>query len=170
MAGNSTFIARRSRGRLIILLAALVALSVTALLVQLPIEGSRFMARLEMALRVAGALGMLVTLYKLPSVFSAPVELEVSHRGIWYRPWSKQTVGWDQINKVAERKINIQRIVSVYLKDPDAFPINRRQRMANKLNQASGDFGDMNIMIQMTDRSIEELTAAIAAYKPMERK
>ncbi|MFL0355492.1 hypothetical protein ACI5KX_03350 [Erythrobacter sp. GH1-10] len=167
-AAGPVFEARRSRGRLIGLLVVLAVLCVIALVLQLPTEGSRFMARLEFALRAVGILGLIVVLVRLPAVFRAPVELRVSGEGILYRPWSDQTVPWEELTRITQRKINIQNVICVHLKDPALFPVKRAQKMATALNKKSGDYGDMNIMIAATDRSIDELKAAIAPHKPIE--
>lgn len=90
------FVARRSTKRLLALLALLLLLSVFLLLV--PVEISK---RLELVARIVGGLGLLTCLVRIFSAIRRPVEeIRVSSAGIFYRPWSDQTIAWDQIGIV----------------------------------------------------------------------
>ncbi|MEM7701701.1 MAG: hypothetical protein AAF251_07155 [Pseudomonadota bacterium] len=160
------FEARRSRSRLVLLLGLLGVLSAAALLLPLKELDPDFLGRFQVALRIIGVIGLLVMSAKLPAIIGSPIELRISGAGIWYKPWSQQTVAWESISKITERKINVQRTLCVHLTQPENHKIRSAQRLATSLNKRSGDYGDMNIMIQMTDKTIEEARAAIIQHLP----
>lgn len=164
---QTIFVARRARGRMLVLLAALVLASLFALFLagELPDIAPDLGPRWRVLLYVVVGLGLLVALLRLPALLSSPEEIRIGPDGIWCRSWSDETVPWGAIAHVAERRMNVQRIVCVYLNDPAAFRVKAVARLSSGLNKAAEGFGDMNLVTMQTDRTHADLVDAIRVYR-----
>ena len=98
-------------------------------------------------------------------LFQAGVEIRVDSDGIYWRRWSDQTTPWNAIARISTGEIRRQRFVCLFLVDPRAFP---SQGIAGKLagaNAAMG-FGDIALSATGTDKSFDQLMAAIDQFSP----
>ena len=96
------------------------------------------------------------------------VEIEVSLDGIVYPPALKEVLPWDRVERIAVRKMTIYRVLAVFIKDADTFPIKSMARSVAKMNKASGDFGDINIETMRSDGDFDRLVTAVEAHHPVE--
>lgn len=94
--------------------------------------------------------------------------IEIGPEGVLWRRWSDQLVPWSAITRVAVRRVRYQRFVCLWLADPSAYPPARRFGKLSRVNKALG-FGDLPLATGGLDRHTDELVAAIAAYRPVER-
>lgn len=169
MSGQAIFVAHQSRRRLGALLALLFALGLIAVLAPIPTDGVRLMERLVFGLKVVGVLALAAVLFKLPSLLRASVAARIGPDGLFYAPFSDETVGWDQITKITERKINVQTILSVHLRNPAMFTIKRAARLQAALNKSAGDYGDIDLEVALTDRTLAEFRAVLEPYHMVQR-
>lgn len=169
MSSQPVFVAHRSRKRLGALLGLLVLLGLFALLAPIPTDGIKFMERLVFGLRVVGVLALLTVLIKLPSLLKSAVAARIGPEGLLYVPFSDHTVGWDQISKITERKINVQTILCVHLRDPSSFKVKRAARIQAALNKSAGDYGDIAIQVALTDRTLGDFKAALEPYHSVQQ-
>lgn len=167
MASVQSFEARRDRGRLGLLLGALLLVSLLALFLPIPTDGLRLMEQLIFALRVAGGLGLVVLIFKIPALLKPRIEAKISADGLVYIPFSDQMIGWDQISAIKVRTLSVQKVLSVYLVDPTAFKVKRAAQLQSRLNKSAGDFGDFTIQVALTDRSLQDFKLAFEPFKPV---
>ncbi|MEM6857212.1 MAG: hypothetical protein AAF559_05015 [Pseudomonadota bacterium] len=125
------------------------------------------MEQLIFALRIAGGLGLVVLMFKMPALFKPQIEAKISSEGLIYTPFSDHMIGWDQISAVKERTLSVQKVLSVYLVDPSAFKVKRAAQLRSKLNKSAGDFGDFTIQVALTDRSLQDFRRAFEPFKPL---
>ena len=96
------------------------------------------------------------------------VEIEVSADGIAYPPSLEEVLPWDRIERIAVRKMTIYRVLAVFIKDADNFPIKSMPRTIAEMNKRSGDFGDINIETMRSEGDFDALVAAVEVYHPVE--
>ena len=156
------FEANGSRWRVILLLAgalAFVALGVFVLTIK-PTDIARTIAGVA-AIAVFGAFFLI----GLPRLRTHGAELRVDQRGIMWRRWSGDTIPWAAIDRITVGEIRGQHFACLFLRDPGAY---RSTTFAGKLagaNKAMG-FGDIALSVTGTDRSFDELMAAIERFAP----
>lgn len=176
MTVEPTFMARRARGRMAALLVFIALGSGFLLLLDFDwfrnllfdTPQTRFWVRLEWTSRVVGVLGFGTVLLKLPSLAKSPVELAINAEGIRFTPFSDALLPWSRITRIAERRMNVQRVLSIWIADAESFPIKGFYRRLTSLNRKSGDFGDLNIDALRLDRTIAEIRDAVAHFHRIE--
>ena len=96
--------------------------------------------------------------------FDRGEQIIVDGSGLYWKQWSSDVIPWTEITEIREADIRRQRFLCIYLRDPERYPSKSMlSRMIRKSNAAM-DFGDMPISPIGTDRSFDELKAAIFAY------
>lgn len=156
------FEANGSRWRVILLLAgalAFVALGIVVLTIK-PTDIARTIAGVA-AIAVFGAFFLI----GLPRLGTQDAEIRVDQRGIMWKRWSGDTIPWSAIERVTVGQISNQRFACLFLRDPGAY---RSTTVAGKFagtNKAMG-FGDIALSVTGTDRSFDELMAAIERFAP----
>ena len=105
-----------------------------------------------------------ISLLHVRRLFETDDIVRIGPSGIWYRLWSDDTIPWNQITKVGGWQHRHQRSLLLSLVDPDRFPSTTfLGRMASANRALTG--GDIPISVLGTDRSFDELMAAVAEYQ-----
>jgi hypothetical protein len=92
--------------------------------------------------------------------------LTVESRGITWTERSDQTIPWSAITGIQTRAIGKQRIIMLTLAQPDAYPpTSTSSRIAKVVNRAVSS-SDVHLSVGDTDRSVDEVLAAISLYWP----
>lgn len=181
MRNANTFTAHRSANKMIALLGCLALIGSILVLVDFSFlvpEGEmtfrnsarrgRLMHLIEL-LPWVGGVALLASLVMLPSIAKKRVEIEVSPAGIYYPPALNAILPWERIEKVAVRKMAFSPVVSVFIRDPDGFPIKPLARKIAELNKAANDYGDINIEVLRSDANFDTLVFVLERYCEVER-
>lgn len=89
--------------------------------------------------------------------------LVVDEEGILWSSWSGETIPWREIERVVDHQIAGQTVFGVYLHDPARCPPTRWTGRLSVRQRGFG-MGDMSINLSGTDRSAEELRAALDSF------
>lgn len=119
--------------------------------------------------RIAGWVGMiffpLCIVIALRQFFRTGPVMEIGPEGLCWRRWSDQTIPWHAFVRAEAVAVNRQKMLSLWLRDPQAW---RSTRLLGRLagaNKALG-FGDITLTAQGTDRSFEEMAGAVHDHAP----
>jgi hypothetical protein len=92
--------------------------------------------------------------------------LTVEPRGITWTQRSDQTIPWSAITGIQILTTGKQRIIALSLARPDEYPpTSISSRVAKVINRAVSS-SDVHLSVGDTDRSVDEVLAAISAYWP----
>ena len=90
-------------------------------------------------------------------------QVVIDDRGIFYPRRSPDILPWSEIDTISVTAVRRQRFLSVKLRDPHLFPPSTLLGHVGSLNRVLG-FGDVAIGTAGTDRSFDELLAAIERH------
>lgn len=100
-------------------------------------------------------------------LFASGVELRIDAEGIYWNRWSDQVIPWSAIKQIAVRVTGRQRFACLFLHDPSAYPSRTALGVIKRLTR-TGKYGDISLTITDTDRSFDEMMAAIDQFAPAE--
>ena len=100
-----------------------------------------------------------------PRLFDRDDRIVVDRNGIRWRQWSEATIPWSAIRSWSRRSVRGQQFICLVLKDPSQFPGSSRASWFGGINKAIG-FGDIALNVVGTDRTFDELEAALRRYAP----
>jgi len=98
-------------------------------------------------------------------LFKAGLEMRIDGNGIWWRRWSDQTIPWSAVERIDVMQMRNQRFVSLFLKDPKAFPSTTILGKLAGANKAMG-FGDIVLTSMGSDQSFDAMMAAVERFEP----
>jgi len=180
MAQVTQYTAHRSARRIGVLVALIIVLGLFLLLFDFAAfapevettSGARRLRGAQLIFAAApwfGGAAVVIGLLFIPKMFRKGVEIGIGPDGITYPPALKQVLPWDRVQRVAVRKIAMQRVLSVWMSDAENFPMKPVARRLAEMNRVSGDYGDFNIETLRSDGTFEELLAAVEDYVTVER-
>jgi hypothetical protein len=91
--------------------------------------------------------------------------MEIGPQGLLWHRWSEEIIPWDAFERAEAVTIQRQKMVSLWLHDPQAH---RSTKLLGRLagaNKAMG-FGDISLTAQGTDRSFDDMANAVAEHAP----
>lgn len=91
--------------------------------------------------------------------------LVIDEHGLKWRNWSDDHIPWNAVARVEERDQMGQTMFCIHLHDPERYPSTTLLGRVSGLNSAIG-FAAITITTVGTDRSSDELRAALARYGP----
>jgi hypothetical protein len=104
--------------------------------------------------------------YRIVTRLLGPNEqIVIDGNGIFNRPHSEATIPWDAIQGFDIRKGESLRFACLVLKDPARFPRTGTAKWLGAFNK-SGGYGDVLLSTVGTDRSFDELWAALGRFAP----
>jgi hypothetical protein len=92
-------------------------------------------------------------------------QVVVDRHGIRYARRSDTTIPWSQVASMGVHSVHRQRFLSLTLREPGLYPPTTFVGQLGSLNRALG-FGDIAIGTTGTDRSFDELLAAVDVHRP----
>lgn len=98
-------------------------------------------------------------------MFESGVEMRIDTDGVYWRRWSEQVIPWSAIKEISTRAVRRQRFACLFLHDPAAYPSSTVLGRAKRLNAVLG-YGDIALTVADTDRSFDEMMAAIDRFAP----
>ncbi|OHV04925.1 STM3941 family protein [Mycobacterium talmoniae] len=101
----------------------------------------------------------------VPRLFQSGVVMRVDTDGIYWRRWSDRVIPWSAIACISIGQMGRQRFVNLFLHDPAAYPSSGILGRVRGVNKAMG-YGDIPLNITETDRSFDDLIAAIDHFAP----
>ena len=161
---DERFVARPSRGRLVLLLAGAL----------LFVAGGLWMAgvfgeppdRNRVWLGWACALFFgLCGLLGVARLRDTSDQIVIDGHGVTYRLWSDDHIPWAVIERISERRIQRQVMFSVYLADPADFPPTRLLARMGSAQRGMG-LGDFALVATGTDKSADDLRDALDRFIP----
>lgn len=90
--------------------------------------------------------------------------VRISASGIYFAPWSDQTVPWSEIIEVTVWEFRRQKSIILHLRNPDRFPSTKLLGKLAGANRALTG-GDIPISLTGTDGSFADAMAAITYYR-----
>lgn len=91
--------------------------------------------------------------------------LEIGPHGLVWRRWSEQLIPWEAFERAEAVSIQRQRMITLWLHDPQAYRSGKLLGRLAGANKAMG-FGDISLTAQGTDRSFDEMAEAVRANAP----
>ena len=166
------FVAHASKGKiLLILLGGVVLIAASGFILLNPGEFADYVRIFGILIPIAWIAWVGIVFFGACSLLwirqmtrSGPV-IELSSAGLRWRNWSDDLIPWSAFMRAELTQIQRQRFVSLWLRDPGAY---RSTTLVGRLagaNKAMG-FGDIALGSQGTDRSFDELVAAVHAHAP----
>jgi hypothetical protein len=158
------FVARNSLGRIaLLLIGALIfvagGLWLAGLFGPPPKPGREWIGWVAILFFGLGGLAMASRL------FDRDDWLVVDRNGIRWRQWSEATIPWPAIRSWSQYSLRGQQFLCLQLKDPSQFPGSGIGAWLRGFNKAIG-FGDIALSVAGTDRTFDELAAAVRRYAP----
>jgi len=101
----------------------------------------------------------------LPRLFDRRDQIVVDGTGIQWSQWSEATIPWSDIRAIEKREIRRQKFLCLHLEDPGRFPSATLMGRLGGPNRILG-FGNIALAATGTNRSFDELVAAIALHAP----
>lgn len=98
-------------------------------------------------------------------LFQSGLEMRIDGSGVYWRRWSDQTIPWSAVERIAMNEMRNQRFVSLFLKDPKAFPSTTILGRSARFNKTLG-FGDIALSPMGSDKSFDEMMAAVERFGP----
>ena len=162
-AADATFTAYSSRLQLLVVTAGVLPLVVIGA-VSLPLlPGAPLAARLIGLVILAPLLTWLAINVRL--VFFRKPIIEVDGEGLLWRRWSRKRIGWDAVQRWQVRRHMGIAFVTLWLHQPSEYRSTTIHRLLAPANKWLG-MGDVTLNAGGTNRSFEELAAAIGRYAP----
>lgn len=166
------FVARVSKGRTLMLIAgalAFVALGYWFVANPQEIAGTVPWMRDPGLVQLIGGATMLVfALFAAMGVrqlFRTDPVIEIGSEGLLWRRWSNETIPWDAFGQAAIGQIQSQRMLTFWLRDPDAHRSTTFSGRTVGANKALG-FGDITLNMGGLDRRFDELVDAVQVFAP----
>ncbi|MEZ0367261.1 STM3941 family protein [Mycobacterium sp. pUA109] len=100
-------------------------------------------------------------------LFESGVIVRVDDAGIYWQRWSEQVIPWSAITRISERKVKRSRFACLFLHDRAAYPSRGILGYLKSLSTPTG-YGDISVTMTETDRSFDDLMAAIERFAPAE--
>jgi hypothetical protein len=101
-------------------------------------------------------------------MFDRSDQMVIDRNGILWRRWSDATIPWTAVRGWSVAQVRSQRFICLFLKDPSQFPRAGAGALVGGLNRGLG-FGDVTLTAAGTDRSFDELLAAVECWAPEQR-
>lgn len=101
----------------------------------------------------------------VPRLSDRSDQMVIDRNGIFWRQWSEMTIPWGAVRSFSRRSVKGQHFVCLHLKNPSMFPRAGAGAWLAGLNRGL-NFGDVALTVTGTDRSFDELVAAIDRYAP----
>jgi len=101
----------------------------------------------------------------VPRLLDRSDQMIIDRNGIYWRQWSEVTIPWSAIRHFSRRSVRGQQFVCLHLKDPSMFSRAGALAWLAAFNRRL-NFGDVALTVTGTDRSHDELVAAIDRYAP----
>jgi hypothetical protein len=98
-------------------------------------------------------------------LFRTDPVIEMGPEGLLWRRWSKEAIPWDAFERAAIGQIQRQRMLTFWLRDPDAYRSTSFSGRTAGANKALG-FGDITPSTAGLDRSVDELADAAHRFAP----
>lgn len=92
-------------------------------------------------------------------------QLVVDERGLIWRAWSDDVIPWNEIERIDERRIARQTMFAVHLRDATRCPPTRWTGRISARQRGFG-MGDLSLNLTGSDRSNDDLRAALARFRP----
>ena len=89
----------------------------------------------------------------------------VDRNGLYWRRWSQATIPWSAIEWIEPRTVRRNRFLCIHLKDRSQFPTGRLTAWGSAANRSLG-YGDFAMTTLGTDRTLDELLAALRRHAP----
>jgi hypothetical protein len=166
------FVAHVSKGRTLLLLAGaliFVAAGLWFLLDPAEIARSVPVARSEGLVEIFG--GLAVVFFGLCAViiarqlFRTEAVMEIGPEGLLWRRWSPHTIPWSAFEHAGIAEIQRQRMLTLWLADPNAHASTTLLGRTVGANKALG-FGDITLSAAGLDRGFEEMATAVRENAP----
>jgi hypothetical protein len=158
------FVARPSPGRLALLILAslgFVALGawIAGAFGPPPAPGKVWIGYLA-----AGFFG-LCALVLFRRLFDRDDQIVVDDQGVAWKQWSERTIPWLAIKAIERRSVRGEQFICLTLDDPSRYAPGGMLGGMSRFNRMFA-FGDVAITTRGTDKSIDELIAAIERFSP----
>ncbi|MCW3837147.1 STM3941 family protein [Sphingomonas canadensis] len=161
-----------SRGRVVLLLAgALLFVAAGIWFVYDPeaiSAGSRFLrdpGLVELLGWGAIAFFGLCAAVAVRQLFRTGVVMRIAPEGLYWRRWSEETIPWSAFDSAAYATIRSQRMLTLWLRDPDAYPSSTLLGRLAGANKALG-FGDVTLTAQGLSQGFDAMAGAVEANAP----
>ncbi len=167
------YLANRSPAKMFVLIALLIVIG----LLLLTVDFAGLFPRGAVSGRGAKLVGLLPWMgwfaivagaLFIPLALKRGVEIEISRDGILYPPALKEMLPWDRVERVAIRKMSVYRVLAVWIRDADDFPIKPMARKVGQMNKMSGDLGDINLDTGRSDGNFDDLLEAVSKHVRVE--
>jgi len=96
-------------------------------------------------------------------LFRTDAVIEMGPEGLLWRRWSNATIPWTAFDHAAVAEIHRQRMLTLWLQEPEAYPSTTLSGRMAGANKAMG-FGDLSLSASGLDCSFDELVAAFDTY------
>lgn len=106
-------------------------------------------------------LGGLVIVQRL---FDRSEVVRIDGRGIYFKPWSEQTIPWSEIRDVTVWQLQGQRLIILHLANPDGFPSKKLLGWVAGANRVLTG-GDIPIGLVGTDGNFDDAMATITRHR-----
>ncbi|KHL24807.1 hypothetical protein PK98_13005 [Croceibacterium mercuriale] len=164
------FVARYSRGRLMLALLACGTLVVGGLwmaeIIGQPPSSERYPKAVVVAVGWLNVLmGAIASAEIIRRLVKAGEHLSIGAAGIRCNAWASQTIPWSEIEEVKVWNLQRQKAIILRLHDPSRYPAKRLLASLPGNRRLTG--GDIAIYMTGTDRSFSEALAAIEHYRPV---
>ncbi len=107
----------------------------------------------------------LAAIFGLTRLFQRRDLIVVDEHGLTWRNWSDEHIPWSAVARIQERDQMGQTMFCIHLHDPERHPPTTMLGRVSSLNSAIG-FAAITITTAGTDRSPDELRAALVRYGP----
>ena len=99
----------------------------------------------------------------LMRLFDRDDQIRADAQGLYWKRWSPDVIPWNEIADVSEAGVQRQRILCLHLRHPERYPSHTLLGRLASANKVMG-FGDIAINAMGTDRSFDELKAAVLGH------
>jgi hypothetical protein len=99
----------------------------------------------------------------VPRLFNADLQLRVSEHGIYWKPWSDDTIPWHEIRDVRVWEYRRQKAIVLCLEHPERYPSKSLLGKLAALNRGLMG-GDVSISLTGMNRSFGEAFATIQEF------
>lgn len=158
------FVARNSRFRLLLLILLAIGFVVAGAWI-----AGLFGPPPRAGREWAGWLSMfffgLCAVIAVPRLFDRSDQIVIDRNGVFWRRWSEMTIPWSAVQSWQIGQVRNQRFVCLSLRDAAQFPRAGVGALLGGVNRGMG-FGDVALTAVGTDRSFDEMLAAVERWAP----
>lgn len=162
-AADMPFTAYSSRLQLIVVTAGMLPIVVIGAMSLPLLPGAPLAARLIGLVILAPVVTWLMINMRLV-FFQKPV-IEIDGDGLLWRRWSRKRIGWDAVRSWQVKRHMGVEFVTLWLHDPSEHRSTTVHRLLTPGNRWLG-MGDVTLNAGGTNRSFDDLAAAIGRYAP----